>query len=211
MEKGSFPHRFQSGLRFFARYWVGTLLLIYAAPKLMGTQFRILSSVYDTPLAQVSDFWLAWSFFARSYNYQLMLGCAELTIGFLLLFRRTKTLGALCSLPITINIIMVDYFFGVATGALVVAATLLIGAVYLLVPEIPRLKSFFWDEQKASLSGRTFAASLSYGVVVFATMIGMIIFVGRIFPRTYDGAYKIERYAINGTPQALSPGKYGTV
>ncbi|HEX3101614.1 MAG TPA: hypothetical protein VHQ01_07480, partial [Pyrinomonadaceae bacterium] len=190
MEKETFLQRMRPRLEFFARYWVGTILLIYAAPKLMGTQFRVLESVFDTPLAQVSDFSLAWSFFARSYTYQMLLGCAELTIGFMLIFRRTKTLGALCSLPITINIIMVDIFFSVATGALVVAATLLIGALYLLFPEIPRLKAFFWDTQKASASGRTFAISLIYGIVVFAGMIGLIMYVARISPRTYDGKYK---------------------
>ena len=153
MEKGSLASRISRKLQFFARYWVGTILLIYAAPKVMGTQFRVLESVYDAPLGQVSDFWLAWSFFARSYHYQLILGFTEITIAFLLIFRRTKTLGALCSLPITINIIMVDYFFGVATGALVVASTLLIGALYVLVPDIPRLKAFFWDAHKGLRPG----------------------------------------------------------
>ena len=41
-------------------------------------------------------------------------------------------------------------------------------------------------------------------------MIGLIMYVARISPRFLDGEYKIERYAINGTPQTLSPGKYGT-
>src|SRR5262249_2909856 len=132
MQKATFVRGLQKGLPVFARYWVGTILLIYAAPKLMGTQFRVPESVYDTPLGQVGDFWLAWSFFARSYEYQMILGCAELTIGLLLIFPRTKTLGALCSLPVTINILMVDHFFSVAKGALLVATTLLIGAVYLL-------------------------------------------------------------------------------
>ena len=54
MENGCFAGRFNRRLQVFARYWVGTILLIYAAPKLMGTQFRILESVYDTPLGKLA-------------------------------------------------------------------------------------------------------------------------------------------------------------
>jgi hypothetical protein len=40
-------------------------------------------------------------------------------------------------------------------------------------------------------------------------MIGVIAYVARIVPRAFDGAYKIEHYTINGTPQPLGPGQYG--
>ncbi|HEY2846198.1 MAG TPA: hypothetical protein VGI80_00175 [Pyrinomonadaceae bacterium] len=195
-------------LAFLARYWLGTIFLIYAAPKVLGIQFRVLQSVYDTPLAQVSDFWLAWSFFGRSYEYQLVLAFAEISIASLVLFRRTQTIGALCSLPISINIVMVDYFFGVATGALFVASALVVAALYLVVPQFPRFKTFFWDEQPSS-SSRRGVANLAYGALVFAGMMGVVILEKRYNPRPYEGAYTIERYSVNGVPQPVGPGQFG--
>ena len=209
MKESRLSDRLKTFLPVFVRYWVGTLFLIYAAPKLMTTQFRVLESIYDTPLGQVGNFWLAWSFFGRSPQYQITLGFAELTIGILLLFPRTTTLGALCSLPITINILMVDWFFSVATGALIVAGTLLIGALYLLVPQIPRLKAVLWDEQKGASDLRTLATRLVYAAVIIGTMFGLKVYVDRIFPGDYGGKYTIERYSINGTQQALSAGEFG--
>lgn len=209
MKNAPFLHRLRAFMPVFARYWVGTLFLIYAAPKLMAAQFRVLDSVYDTPLSQVSDFWLAWSFFGRSPEYQIILGSAELTIGLLLIFPRTKTLGAICSLPITINILMVDYFFSVTTGALIVAATLLIGALYLLMPEVRRLKALFWDDQRGSSSLRTLSIRLAYAVVVVGIMAGLVAYEHELFPANYGGAFTIERYSINGVEQALSAGQFG--
>lgn len=148
MEHESLFHRIIRAMQFFVRYLVGSLLLIYAAPKLLGVQFQVMNYVYDTPLGKVSDFWMAWAFFAHSYYYQFFIGLAEITIAFLLFFRRTKTLGTLCALPIVSNVLMVDYFFKVS-NAMPVAVVLFLGVLYLLALEFPKLKAFFWMSEGA--------------------------------------------------------------
>jgi hypothetical protein len=209
MKKASFLHRVKAFMPVLVRHVLGTLFLIYATPKLMAAQFRVPESVYDTPLAQVSDFWLAWSFYGRSPEYQVILGLTELVIAVLLISPRTKTLGALCSLPVSINILMVDYFFGVPTGAMIVAAILLIGALYLLLPEAPRLKAILWDDQKGDSGFRTLAIRLAYAVVIVGIMASVLAYEHGLFPSNYGGAYTIRHYTINGIEQALGSGRFG--
>jgi len=92
---------------------------------------------------------------------------------------------------------------------LVVAATLLIGALYLLVPEVGRLKALFWDDQTGSSSLRTLSIRLAYAVVVVGIMAGLVAYEHELFPANYGGAFTIERYSINGVEQALSAGQFG--
>ena len=190
------------------RYFIATVLLTYAAPKVLGVQFIVGNYVYDTPLGEIGDFWTAWAFFAHSYYYQFFIGLAEITISFLLLFRRTKLLGSMCALPIVCNVLMVDYFFKV-DDAISTAVVLFLGVVYLLALELPRLKAFFWDEQAGSSSSRKAIGSLIYGTVIFFLAVGLLAYLTSTLTSHQEGVYKIERYSMNGVPRTLSAGKYG--
>lgn len=114
--------------------WFGALIaVIYGFAKLNGAQFTILDSELDKPLGDVSGFWLTWYYFGYSAVYGTLLALAQVAGGLLLTFRRTALAGALLLLPIALNIVLVDVFYGVDLGGLLTAvvwAALLIRVVY---------------------------------------------------------------------------------
>jgi len=97
-------------------------LFIYGLGKIVGGQFytkdTIPEAIARIPHGETGSYNLAWTFFGHSKGYILFIGISQLLGVFLLLFNKTKLLGAAVLIPILLNIIVVDYFYGVAYGAL---------------------------------------------------------------------------------------------
>lgn len=111
-------------LELAARIYASTMLLTYGFGKLLGGQFyqgSIPEAVASMPLAEVGSFDLAWTFFGYSYGYILFIGGTQILGSFMLLFHRTKILGAAILIPVLMNIIVVDFFFEISTGAMLSA------------------------------------------------------------------------------------------
>lgn len=107
-----------------ARIYAATMLLTYGFGKLMGGQFyqgSIPEEIAVLPLSEVGGFDLAWTFFGYSYGYILFIGGTQILGSFLLLFPRTKILGGAILIPVLMNIIVVDFFFEISTGAMLSA------------------------------------------------------------------------------------------
>lgn len=113
-----------SHLELAARIYAATMLLTYGFGKLMGGQFyqgEIPEAVASLPLSEVGGFDLAWTFFGYSFGYILFIGGTQILGSFMLLFHRTKILGAAVLIPVLMNIIVVDFFFKISTGAMLSA------------------------------------------------------------------------------------------
>ena len=97
-------------------------LSLYGLGKILGGQFytngNIPDTIAQTPLGETTSYDLAWTFFGHSKAYILFIGISQLIGALLLLINRTKLLGGAILVPILLNIIVVDYFFGVAYGAM---------------------------------------------------------------------------------------------
>ncbi|MBX2828018.1 MAG: hypothetical protein KTR22_07635 [Flavobacteriaceae bacterium] len=97
-------------------------LFSYGTGKILGGQFyrkgNLPEEVANTTLSDVRSFDLAWTFFGHSQGYILFIGISQLVGALLFLLPRTKVWGALVLIPILLNIIVVDYLFGVAYGAM---------------------------------------------------------------------------------------------
>lgn len=100
-----------------ARWYVFAMMNLYAIGKLTGGQFyrkgHLSEELKAKTIEQLSAFELAWTFFGYSRLYILFIGLTQLIGAFLLLWDRTKLLGAAILLGILANIIVVDLEFGV--------------------------------------------------------------------------------------------------
>lgn len=92
------------------------------------------------PLHEFSPMGLAWTFLGFSKGYNIFMGIVEI-MALLLLFRRTMVLGALITFATSINIMTVNYFFDVPVK--MVSSALLLLSLFLLIPNIKVLYSFF--------------------------------------------------------------------
>ncbi|MED4531858.1 hypothetical protein [Metabacillus fastidiosus] len=86
---------------------------------------------------------LAWYFFGYSDTYNLFIAFGEIAAALLLLIARTATLGNIIYLPITVNITIIDYCFGIP--ALPISAVLTCMSISLLFLEYQKLKRVFFD------------------------------------------------------------------
>jgi len=97
-------------------------LTAYGLGKIVGGQFytkgNIPEAIAKTPLGDTNSYDLAWTFFGHSKAYIIFIGTSQLIGAILLLINRTKLIGGAILVPILLNIIVVDYFFGVAYGAM---------------------------------------------------------------------------------------------
>ena len=111
-------------------------LIIYGTGKILGGQFYLKDSIPieigAIPLNETGSYNLAWTFFGHSKGYMLFIGISQIMGAFLFLFNRTKLIGASILIPILLNIIVVDYFYGVAYGAMFSACFYLASVLFVV-------------------------------------------------------------------------------
>lgn len=112
MQKSTFK-KIINILKYIAIYSLSSKMITFAIPKLLHMQFRQLHSESFVYLAEVSKFQHMWSFFGRSYNYNLFIGISEFLIGALILFPRTRLIALLLSLGVCLNIFVLNIEFEV--------------------------------------------------------------------------------------------------
>ncbi|HZI69064.1 MAG TPA: hypothetical protein VFD44_05115, partial [Hanamia sp.] len=125
-------------IKYLAIYFVSFVLLSFAVSKFLGAQFQVYNYAEYTPLKELPRFWHAWSFFGRSYAYNVFIGITELTAGILILFDRTRLAGLLLAVGIYVNIIFIDVEFEV-NNAIVHSTVEFIIICFLLLPYLPDL------------------------------------------------------------------------
>ena len=115
----------QSHFELAARFYAATMLSVYGLGKIVGGQFYRKGALPDevavTPLSEAGGFDLAWTFFGFSEGYIYFIGLSQLLGCALLIFNKTKLLGVAVLVPILLNIIVVDYFYSISTGAMMSA------------------------------------------------------------------------------------------
>lgn len=120
-------------------------LATYAIGKIIGGQFyrkgEIPEEISQISLGNTGSFDLAWTFFGHSDGYILFIGISQLVGACLFLFNRTKLLGGAILIPILLNIIVVDYFFGVAYGAMFSACFYLATVLFVFYLNADKVKS----------------------------------------------------------------------
>lgn len=186
------------------RYLVALVLFNYGFAKLNGAQFTILDSQLDRPMGEVSGFWLTWYYFGYSRAYGTLLALAQIGGAALLLWRRTALLGALVLLPVVGNIVLIDLFYAIDPGALLVALLLLAGLGVVIAPYVPELVDVLWTRRKAESAPRRrpvrFAKAAVCAAMVALTFgfTWLMANYNNVSPTPLDGAWTVAQPAVAG-------------
>jgi hypothetical protein len=134
-------------------FWQGIIyyclaidLATFGWQKIYHLQFFVPLGMLDLPFSSLSGEELTWAYFRHSYPYIVAIGACQIGGSLLLLFRRTRLLGAIVLVPVLVNIILLDYFYGLDIGVLVHALVLAVGLAYLISLDYRRLVVFFLRE-----------------------------------------------------------------
>jgi hypothetical protein len=92
------------------RFALGTVMVGYGIQKLTNRQIQLGAWSYAQPLGESSGVALTWAFLGFSPMFQFLLGAFEVIPGLLLLFARTRRIGALLMFPVLANVVMINFF-----------------------------------------------------------------------------------------------------
>lgn len=129
--------------------YLALVLLQYGLFKVMNTQFPHMWANLDTPPGELTPMRVAWQFFGYSQAYQQFLGWGEMIPGLLLLFRRTRTFGALLATVVMLNVFLINIFFDVCVK--IGSGSYLALALLLLLQDADRIWQFFIGHRPAVL------------------------------------------------------------
>lgn len=129
-------------LLIIVRYFVAMQALSYGIIKLFVQQmiFPPLSAL-ATPLGDLLPMRLSWYFIGYSAPYQFFSGAVEFLAGFLLLFRRTSTLGAFIAASVFLNVMVLNLCYDIPVKLF--SIHLFLFSNFLLLGDLNRLLNFF--------------------------------------------------------------------
>ena len=123
------------------RYYLGYCMLSYGLGKVFKLQFPgLYLSRLLQPYGESSPMGLAWTFFGFSNGYNIYIGGAEALAGLLLFFKRTTTIGALISICVISNIVMLNFCYDIPVKLW--STQLLLMAFFLTACDFRRIKNF---------------------------------------------------------------------
>ncbi|MCB0609609.1 MAG: hypothetical protein H6562_04975 [Lewinellaceae bacterium] len=124
------------------RYYVIYQMVIYGLAKLFYLQFQPphFGKLIE-PYGESSPMGLLWTFMGYSKGYTMFTGFGELAGGLLLLFRNTRTLGALVVFGVMANVMALNFFYDVPVKIL--SSHLVLMALFLIALDLRRVWQVF--------------------------------------------------------------------
>jgi hypothetical protein len=86
-------------------------MLPYAVSKILAIQFQVFASSYAEPLGAIYGFFAIAAFFGRFRWFEVLLGFVEFVPSVLLMFRRTRAIGAVLLLGPILFVTVIDYAY----------------------------------------------------------------------------------------------------
>ncbi|RYJ43367.1 DoxX family protein [Flavobacterium beibuense] len=119
----------------YVRYYLGMFMLVYGFSKVIKTQFTYPSlTSLMLPLGNKTPMGLAWTFMGFSDTYTIFSGLCEVIGGLLLMYRKTRTLGAIVCFGVMLNVFLINMSYDVPVKLfsfqLMLLAAFLIGLDY---------------------------------------------------------------------------------
>lgn len=203
-------------LRLFMRMTVGWGMLGYGVKKLVGAQFTPPSLArLVQPFGQASPAGLLWTFMGASPAYSLFGGIGETLGGVLVLVPGLVTLGALVSLAMMTNVLMLNLCYDVPRK--IFSIHLILMCLYLLLPEAQRLANVFLFNRTAEPVPRrplfrdrqwnraAMSLPLLFGAyVMFVAGHQSIVDASDMkasLSGPLRGIWQVEEFAVDGTPE----------
>ena len=210
------PHyaRLYEWLRIYVRFSLAFVMLGYGVAKVINTQFPdpTLSRLLQ-PFGNASPMGLLWTFMGASDAYTIFGGAAEMLGGLLLTVRRTTLLGALVSIGVMTNIVMLNFCYDVPVKLF--SSHLLLMAVFLAAHDWRRLANLLLLNRPVEpVAERPLFARrrLDRGALVFRTLFvtlgtGFLLYQGWQANKVYGdkapkpplyGAWNVEELETDG-------------
>lgn len=197
----------QNFSQLFIRIWLAFLVSSYGFAKILKTQFQVPEHIKDIPMSAQHPFNLTWYYFGFSREYALILAMVEIGGSLLLLFRKTRLLGAAILFPAMLNIVFINKYYHINQWSLFASIFFTIGTFYLLLIDFDRLKNCFLDFGIfPKISTTNIWKAFLKALVIFASFGLVWIYANDTAPNTtfLKGVWSVESIK-KGSENALNP------
>lgn len=188
-----------------ASYYLSLQLFNYGFSKIFHVQFFFPEpNTLLTPLGHIDKDLLFWSSMGSSYVYSFFCGIIELVPAVLLVFRKSRFLGAVISTAVMTNVLMINIGFDISVKLL--SSFLLFLSVIILIPPLSLiLKSFKNNLPLDKLNSTGRELTLSTLLLFFLSLNGLFPYLKsnglseNVSEHTQVfGAYEVENFVVNG-------------
>ena len=187
------------------RYWLALSISSYGFAKILKTQFQTPDYLLDMPLSSVDGMDLTWYYFGYSYPLAVIIAFFQIGGSILLLYRRTTLLGVIIILPVMVNIVLINIFYKISTGAFFNSVIFLTALVFLLLLHVKRLKIVFWDlvNHLPTISfGLNWVKHSLRVLLIAAAFVSLKVLIAtHPYDQTLKGTWKVEKLIRNGRVQ----------
>jgi hypothetical protein len=204
-------------LRIYVRYWLAWILLSYGMSKVIQLQMPTpMADRLEEPLGQFSPMGLLWTFMGYSTAYECFAGAMEVLGGVLLFFRRTATLGALFTVAVIGNVVLLNFCYDVPVKLF--SLHLLLAALFLAAPDARRLACVlvlnrpaapvrfepYWRARWARIAQLVLKTAI-VGYALYSSTSQSVEGYRAMHPTGPDvpplfGVYQVEEFVRNGKP-----------
>ena len=126
----------------FVRYYIALIAFTYGILKIFALQMSFPNqSQLATPLGDFLPMRFSWMFLGYSTTYQIFSGFMETLVGFLLLYRRTTTLGVFFATAVFTNVMMLNLSYDIPVK--IFSMSVVVACLFLLFNEYERMLHFF--------------------------------------------------------------------
>jgi uncharacterized membrane protein YphA (DoxX/SURF4 family) len=197
------------------RYYLAAVLIGYGIAKLTPMQFPPLwLGRYDATYGEMSPMGVLWSFMGQSPAYTWFAGAAEVTGAVLLLWRRTYVVGALISIAVMANVVLLNFCYDVPVKLF--STQLLVMLLVVVAPQARRLGATLLGYRSPELPPRVRGTQRSERVrrAIKVVVVGLIAwralqqysFAQQLAERrqvsALHGIWRAERVVIDGVEHA---------
>ena len=170
-------------LRVIVRLALACILFSYGFDKVFPNQFASIRR-YDLiqQFGDLNHFSLLWNFMAASKGYTIFSGLLEVAAGVLLLVPACASVGAFLSIVVLSNVVALNLAYNIPVKIL--STNLLLMAVYLAAPELPRLFTLLVRNRAVApqpLIALSTNRRVDRGVKVAQVLLGALCFVTFFF------------------------------
>lgn len=186
-------------------YYLAYNLFSYGIIKMFNLQFSPpgLSRLFQT-YGQSSPMRLVWTFIGASSTYTIFAGASETIAAILLLFRRTRMVGAMMAFGVMFNVFMLNMSYDIPVKLF--SLQLVVISVYLFAQDWRRLFTFFFTDKSVAAPARR---PLVKSKVGWRIMVGVqVLFGAFIISITVYGAKQSQEQYGSGSPKSELYGVY---
>lgn len=157
-----------------ARYYVAFTMLAYGFAKVFEGQFPSLAYYsLEKKFGDMSPMGVLWTFMETSRAYTFFGGLMEVTGGLLLLFRRTKTLGALVAVAVMMNVAILNFAYDVPVK--IFSTNIVLLCIFMLTYEWKKFYNFFILHKSEILNYNKLRVRKKWMLITLRSVKGLLI------------------------------------